>query len=151
TGTVLGDRFEVDQWIGAGGMGVVYSGLDRVTRARVAIKVIRPSKLIELDSMRRFLGEASVVAAITHPAVVRMIHVDISEDGLLYQAQEFVEGATLEEHLSAGTWPQAEAARLGEVLCDALAAAHDHGVVHRDVKPGNVMLIDQSPGLKLLD
>jgi Lon protease-like protein len=150
-GAVLGERFEVGETIGAGGMGVVYSGLDRITGAKVAIKVIRSSSLIELDAMHRFLGEASAVAAITHPAVVRVIHVDISEEGLLYQAQEFVDGRTLENHLVEGAWPQGEAARLGAVLCDALAAAHVHGVIHRDVKPANVMLITDSPGLKLLD
>jgi serine/threonine-protein kinase len=101
--------------------------------------------------MRRFLGEAGVVATISHPAVVRMISVDVSEDGFLYQAQELVDGRPLDEREDDGPWPEAEVARLGSVLCDALAAAHERGIVHRDVKPSNVMLIGEEPGLKLLD
>lgn len=150
-GDVLAERFEIRATLGAGAMGIVYAGRDRVTGADVAIKVIRPGSAVEMEAMRRFLGEASAVASITHPAVVRMIHVDISGDGLLYQAQELIEGSTLDEHLHDGPWPQVAAARLGAVLCDALAAAHEHGVIHRDVKPSNVMLLTEAPGLKLLD
>ena len=150
-GALLGDRFEIGDTIGSGGMGVVYSGRDRITGSTVAIKVIQATSSTELDAMRRFLGEASAVAAITHPAVVRMIHVDISEEGFLYQAQELVEGQTLEQRLQDGPWPEASVARFGAVLFDALAAAHVHGVIHRDIKPANVMLIDEAPGLKLLD
>ncbi len=150
-GSVLGERFEIGDKLGAGAMGEVYAGRDRATGAKVAIKVIHPTTAIELDAMRRFVGEAAMVAAITHPAVVRMIHVDLSADGFLYQAQELLEGETLEDEMQGGPWPQARVARFGEVLCDALAAAHVHGVIHRDVKPANVMLIDKAPGLKLLD
>ena len=150
-GLVLGERFEIGDKLGAGAMGEVYAGRDRATGAKVAIKVIQPTNAIELDAMRRFVGEAAMVAAITHPAVVRMIHVDLSSDGFLYQAQELLEGETLEERMQHGPWPEGRVARFGEVLYDALAAAHVHGVIHRDVKPANVMLIDAAPGLKLLD
>jgi len=150
-GVVLGERFEIGEPLGKGGMGVVYSGRDRVTDATVAIKVIQATNSTELDAMRRFLGEAGAVASITHPAVVRMIHVDVSEDGLLYQAQERIDGETLEHRLGKEPWPEADVARLAAVLCEALAAAHARGVIHRDVKPGNVMLTREAPGLKLLD
>jgi serine/threonine-protein kinase len=150
-GDVIGDRFEVGERIGAGAMGLVYTGTDRVTGARVAIKVIKTNSSMDIDSMRRFLGEASAAAAFTHPAVVGMVHVDIAGNGLLYQVQELVTGQSLDEVLQAGPWAQADVARFGAVLCDALAAAHSHGVVHRDVKPSNVMLTPAGPGLKLLD
>ena len=151
-GVVLGDRFEVQESIGEGGMGVVYSGLDRTTRERVAIKVIQASSTRQLDAMHRFLREAASAAAVTHPAVVRMLHVDVSEDGMLFQVQELVQGVTLQQRIRAGhRWDPGVAARIISVLCDALAAAHARGIVHRDVKPGNVMLTSVAPGMKLLD
>jgi hypothetical protein len=151
-GVVLGDRFEVREPIGEGGMGAVYSGLDRTTRERVAIKIIQASSTRQLDAMHRFLREAASAAAVTHPAVVRMLHVDVSEDGMLFQVQELVQGVTLQQRIRAGhRWDPGIAARTISILCDALAAAHARGIVHRDVKPGNVMLTPLAPGMKLLD
>jgi hypothetical protein len=151
-GLVLGDRFEIKEMLGAGGMGAVYSAIDRTNRARVAVKVIRASTSQELDALRRFIREAGTAARIDHPAVVRMIHVDVSDDGMLFQAQELVEGITLQHRLRSGRrWEPGVIARLASVLCEALAAAHAVGVVHRDVKPSNVMLTRAAPGLTLLD
>jgi hypothetical protein len=150
-GTVLADRFEIRGKLGAGGMGVVYSGRDRITNSTVAVKVIRPGETIGIDAVRRFLGEAGAVAQIMHPAVVRMVNVDVTEEGYLYQAQEFVDGRTLDNRIDDGPWPEGDVARLGSVLCQALAAAHARGIVHRDIKPANIMLTADEPGLKLLD
>ena len=150
TGTVLGDRFVIEELLAEGGMGAVYRGLDRSSGARVAIKVIHAPSTRQLDALRRFIREAGAAATLTHPAVVRMIHVDVSAGGLLYQVQELVNGETLARRLGR-KWSPSEAARLTAVLADALAHAHAHGVVHRDVKPDNVMLTATAPGLKLLD
>jgi serine/threonine-protein kinase len=151
-GAVLGDRFEVGSLLGAGGMGAVYGGVDRATGARVAIKVIQAGSSQQLDGLRRFLREARSAATVTHPAVVRTLHVDVSDDGLLYQVQELVEGETLQRRcVATRRWEAGAVARLVAVLCGALAAAHAKGVVHRDVKPANVMLTLSPPGLKLLD
>jgi Protein kinase domain len=151
-GLVLGDRFEIGELLGSGGTGAVYSGIDRTNGGRVAIKVIRASTSRELDALRRFIREAGTAARVEHPAVVRMIHVDVSDDGMLFQAQELVEGTTLQRRLRRGhRWEAGVIARLASVLCEALAAAHGVGVVHRDVKPANVMLTSAAPGLKLLD
>ena len=149
-GTILGERFIVDQAIGEGGMGTVYTGTDTSSGARVAIKVIQAASSGQLEAMRRFIREAGAAAMVVHPAVVRMIHIDVSPDGLLFQVQELVDGRTLSSWLGK-KWPAADAARLVSVLCDALAAAHAQGVIHRDVKPDNVMLSPHAPGLKLLD
>jgi hypothetical protein len=148
--TLLGGRFQVGNIIGEGGMGAVYEGVDQVTRARVAIKVVQATSTRTLDALRRFAREAGTAAAITHPAVVRMIDVDISDDGLLFQVQELIDGEPL-SRLAKRAWSPGDAARLGAVLCDALAAAHAVGVIHRDVKPENIMLTSSVPGLKLLD
>ena len=151
-GVVLGERFVVDELIGEGGMGAVYAGLDLSTKERVAIKVIQASSAQQLDALHRFLDEAGTAATVAHPAVVRMLHVDVSDDGMLFQVQELVLGETLFDRLRGDPpWTIERVARLGGVLCDALAAAHEQGVVHRDVKPGNIMVTRTAPGMKLLD
>jgi serine/threonine-protein kinase len=151
-GTVLGGRVEIGAKIGEGGMGVVYRGRDLVTHKMVAVKVVQAGSANELDGLHRFLHEARAMASMTHGAIVRSIHVDVSEDGRLFQMMEFVEGETLESHLArSGPLPVPVACRVGAVLAAALAAAHAAGVVHLDVKPSNVMLTRAAPGLKLLD
>ena len=133
-------------------MGFVYSGVDRTTGERVAIKVIQASSARQLDALHRFLREARATATVSHPAIVRALHVDVTEDGMLFQVHEFVEGVTLHRQIENGKpWDAGLAARVCVVLCEALAAAHEVGVVHRDVKPSNIMLMSADPGLKLLD
>jgi serine/threonine-protein kinase len=148
-GALLGDRFEIGHLLGKGGMGVVYEGVDRTTGARVAIKVIQAGSSQQLAALRRFLREAKAGAMVAHPAIVRVLHVDVSDDGLFYQVLELVEGDPL--HSGQHPWDPGAVARLGSVLCSALAAAHEHGVVHCDVKPSNILLTKTSPGMKLLD
>jgi hypothetical protein len=149
-GAVIADRFVVDEPIGEGGMGRVYAGRDRTTGTRVAIKVLQVTSSKQLDALRRFIHEAGATATVSHPAVVRILAFDVSDDGLLYLVQELVEGHTLARRLDR-RWAPGEAARVGAALADALAAAHAQRVVHRDVKPDNVMLTTASPGLKLVD
>jgi serine/threonine-protein kinase len=151
-GTVLGDRFEIDRPLGFGGMGVVYRGRDRATHESVAIKLIQATTAQELESLHRFLNEAKATASVQHPAVVRSLYVDVTEDGRLYQVMELVDGVPLDVRLrSDGALGWGPAARLGAILGEALAAAHAVGIVHRDVKPPNIMLMRAAPGLKLLD
>ncbi len=151
-GTVLGDRVTIEQVLGRGGMGIVYQGWDQLTESTVAVKVVHARSEDELDTMFRTLREAEAIATLRHPAIVRTEHVGLSDDGHLYIVLELVEGRTLSEAMASdATWSQSRVARLGSILADALAQAHDSGVVHRDMKPENIMLIADTPGVKLLD
>ncbi|MCE9576415.1 MAG: serine/threonine protein kinase [Deltaproteobacteria bacterium] len=150
-GTVIAKRFEIRRLLGVGGMGVVYAAFDRVARADVAVKLVH-GNVAGVASAYRFLQEASAAAGLSHPAIVRVLHVDVTDEGRLYQVQELVLGRTLD------TWtlrdepiPPGVVARLGAALADALACAHEAGVVHRDVKPQNVMITEREPGCRLLD
>ena len=151
-GAILGDRVQIERPIGRGGMGAVYSARDLVTGKIVAVKVVQAGSAGELDDLYRFLREAQALASLTHPAIVRSFHVDVADNGQLFQVMELVTGESLEAHLDREeTIPSAHVARLGAVLAAGLSAAHAEGIVHRDVKPANVMLTRRSPGLKLLD
>ncbi len=150
-GAVIADRFEIAHLLGVGGMGVVYAAFDRVARTAVALKLVH-AHIANVDTAQRFLQEASAAASLSHPAIVRVLHVDVTDDGRLYQIQELVDGRTLDAWTELDrTLPAPIVARIGAVLADALAAAHAEDVVHRDVKPQNVMLTMTAPGCRLLD
>ena len=150
-GTRLGGRFVIDDVLGTGGMGAVYRALDTATGERVALKVIATTAVGELESVYRFLREAHASARVAHPAIVHARHVDVSE-GRLFLVFELVDGVALDRLLREGrALPSGAVARFGAQLADALAAAHAAGVVHRDVKPGNVMVTRGRAGVRLLD
>src|SRR5690606_34230473 len=120
-GTVLGDRFEIKYVVGVGGMGVVYAAIDKLVGERVAVKVVR-TQSGDVAGGVRFLQEATAAASLSHPAIVRVLHVDVTADGRLYQALELVEGQTLDACLERGRGiPKPIVARLGAVVADALA------------------------------
>ena len=151
-GARLGDRVRIESVLGQGGMGVVYRGHDSVTDLPVAVKVVQAASAAELDNLHRFLQEARAAASVQHPAIVRTLHIDVSDDGELFQIQELVVGKPLDRVLADGrALSPALVCRLGAALADALAAAHASKVVHRDVKPANILLTETGAGLKLLD
>jgi hypothetical protein len=151
-GTVLGDRVCLGQPIGRGGMGIVYEAIDRASGGRVAVKVLQPRSKGQLDAMFRMLREAEASSRVEHPAIVRTEHVGLSKDGQLFIVLEYVDGRTISQVLETDhRWPIERVAAFGEALGDALATAHERGVVHRDVKPDNVMVVSDAPGVKLLD
>jgi len=141
TGRKVG-RYELIDAVGVGAFGTVYKARDPELDRVVAIKVPRAGNLASRTDLDRFLREARSVAQLRHPSIVSVYEVGQTED-LPYLVSEFVAGVTLADLLSARRPSPREAARLVAAVGDALQYAHDMGVVHRDVKPGNIMLDEQ--------
>lgn len=135
----LAPRFAIQGELAAGGMARIYLGVDRSLDRPVAIKVLRP-ELATARGAERFLREARILARLSHPNVVT-VHEVGEADGLFYYVMDFVEGETLRERLARGPLPLREGAGVVADVLKALEAAHRAGIVHRDVKPGNVFLL----------
>ena len=148
TFTHLGDRYDVGQVIGRGGMAEVYEGTDRRLNRRVAIKVLRPDLALDPMFQERFRREAQSAAGLNHPNIVAIYDTgeDLISDGvnqvsIPYIVMEYVDGVTLRQMLNNG--PRILPERALEVIAGVLAAldyAHRHGIVHRDIKPANIMI-----------
>src|SRR5262245_32323380 len=133
--------FELIEAVGSGAFGTVYKARDPRLDRTVAIKVPRSGHLADGADLDRFLREARSVARLRHPAIVP-VH-DVGEhEGVPYLISDFVQGLTLTDLLSARRLPPREAAELVAAVADALQYAHEQGVVHRDVKPSNILLDD---------
>jgi serine/threonine-protein kinase len=148
-------RYEIQREVGRGAMGVVYQARDLLLARHVALKTIAFGPEVTPDQRRgferRFLQEARAAAALGHPSIVVVYDVGADEDsGLVYMALELLEGQTLEGVLAAGALPARDALGIAAQLADALDHAHQHGVVHRDVKPANVMRLPSGTA-KLMD
>ncbi|MEU6237626.1 protein kinase, partial [Kitasatospora sp. NPDC047058] len=149
-GAVLGGRYTLTEWIGGGGMGAVWRADDRVLERQVAVKVLHAGLLEEGTFARRFRREAQLLAAISHPGIVE-VH-DYGESGgaaeggaegerIAYIVMELVDGRPLDKVLAEdGPMPPERALGLLATALDALQAAHQQEIVHRDVKPSNLML-----------
>jgi serine/threonine protein kinase len=139
-GTTLGGRYRLDERIAGGGMGDVWRGTDEVLGRTVAIKVLLPALLDEPGFAERFRGEARTMATINHPGVVDVYDYG-SENGTAFLIMEYIEGDALSRTLSrVGRLTPARTMALLAQAADALHAAHDKGVIHRDVKPGNLLV-----------
>ncbi len=138
-GTVLGDRYEIIQLLGEGGMGAVYKAHDRELGRTVALKTIRAEFAGSADMLQRFKQEIILAREITHPNVVRIYDIGDAA-GLKFITMEFVDGEDLHTALQErGRFSPPEAADTIRQVCAALVAAHQQGVIHRDLKPQNVM------------
>ncbi|RZI98695.1 MAG: serine/threonine protein kinase, partial [Haliea sp.] len=158
-------KYQIRRPLGKGAMGVVYEGFDPVIERTVAIKTILPSQLNSSEAsaiMARFKREAQAAGRLNHPGIVAVydygeeIAQDVSEEDatmmavppassqrIAYIAMEFVKGKELKEYLDKGDrFPLSEVARIMDEILDAMDHAHSQGVIHRDMKPANVMLLD---------
>lgn len=150
-GAVLCGRFQMQRFIASGGMGEVYEAWDSELRERVAIKTIRPDLAGDPEMLERFRREVKQARAISHPNVCRVheLYCDTSATGskVWFLSMEFLDGFSLAERIRHEGRVKPEAAfELVEQIAGGLTAAHAHGVIHRDLKSGNVMLVSGAPG-----
>jgi serine/threonine protein kinase len=148
-GQVLGGKWRLDRLIGIGGMAQVFEGTHR-NGWRVALKLLRPELAIEPTIVERFLREGYLANRVQHPGAVAVLDDDLAPDGVPFLVMELLVGSTLREKLDGKPVDARDALGWIEQVLDVLAAAHDHGIIHRDVKPDNLFLTDDGT-LKVLD
>src|SRR2546427_8120995 len=141
--------YEILGPLGAGGMGEVYRAHDSRLGRDVAVKVLPDAVAFSPDRLARFEREARTVAGLSHPNIVTLFSVE-DEDGVRFLTMELVEGQSLDRLVVPGGLPVPRVLDLALALANALAAAHERSVVHRDLKPGNVM-VTRDGWVKVLD
>lgn len=144
----LGERYRLIRTIGAGGMGTVYEATDDKLGRRVAIKILPAEFAASDERHRRFSRETRIIAGLSHPSLCQVYDAGIHE-GRPFLVMELVDGETLASRLERGPLPEADVVACASQVAEALAYAHQAGVVHRDLKPANIMLTPA--GVKLLD
>ena len=149
-GKKLDGRYEIQELIGFGGMAVVFKAYDVLENRYVAVKILKEEYLDNEEFRRRFRNESKAIAMLSHPNIVKIYDVNLS-DSVQYIVMEYIDGITLKEYIGQQKvvrWK--EAIHFTVQILRALQHAHDNGIVHRDVKPQNVMLL-QDGTIKVMD
>jgi eukaryotic-like serine/threonine-protein kinase len=142
-------HYRITDMLGAGGMGAVYCAYDTQLERNVALKILPSNLASQTERIRRFTREAKAASAISHPNVAHIYEIG-EANGLYFIAMELIEGQTLAKKLNDGPFSSGEIVKIASDVSDALQTAHAKGVIHRDIKPGNIM-INSRGQLKLLD
>ena len=149
-GKRLGGRYDIKELIGVGGMANVYKAVDIIENRIVAVKILKEEYLSNDEFLRRFRNESKAIALLSHPNIVKIYDVSLG-DGIQYLVMEYVDGITLKEYIEQQhvlKWK--EAVHFTVQILRALQHAHDKGIVHRDIKPHNIMLL-QDGTIKVMD
>jgi serine/threonine-protein kinase len=142
-------HYQVLERLGEGGMGVVYRALDTHLHRPIALKLLRGAALADAERKKRFVQEARCASSLNHPNIITIYDID-AEDGVDYIAMEYVAGRTLDHVIGGKALPPPELLKYAIQVADALAAAHAAGIMHRDLKPGNIMVTEKGL-VKVLD
>jgi len=146
-GSVIAGKYEIVSILGTGGMSVVYRARDRVIGRDVALKMLSSARMADEKSVRRFQQEGTAVGRLNHPNIVSVHDFGVLDTGEPFLVMDFAEGKTVADLLAfSGRFSPLRAMRLVENVLDALVHAHEKGVVHRDLKPGNIILATSSDG-----
>jgi serine/threonine protein kinase/formylglycine-generating enzyme required for sulfatase activity len=150
------ERYEIQELIGIGGMGAVYRAQHEITKAKVAIKVLRPDLTISYEEgVGFFFEEATKTVSLQHPMIVKVLSADYTPDGSAYMVMEWLDGRTLEQEMKdRGVFPLQRVIVLLEQIAEAVAYAHRKRIIHRDLKPSNIMLVMEENGeesIRVLD
>ena len=150
---LIAGKYRLDKVIGQGGMGKIYLATHLKLKRTVAIKLMLVPE--DDEATKRFEEEAAVTASLSHPNTIRIFDFGVMEDDVLYLVMEYLDGISIKQYLKKnGAFSSILAAKLVSDVCGALMEAHDKGIVHRDIKPGNIMLVRMTEGgvrAKLLD
>ncbi len=150
TGTILKDRFVLEDVVGSGGMAIVYRATDRVTGNTVAVKILKEEFVSDEQFRRRFLNESRAISMLRHRNIVSVIDFDF-EGNLQYIVMEYVDGITLKDFIrSQKIIPAGIAIKVTMQILSALQHAHERGVIHRDIKPQNIMILNDGT-IKVMD
>lgn len=153
-GSTFDDRYEIIQLIAQGGMGSVYKARELALNRLVAVKLLQPSLMVDSEYYSRFRLEGAVLSRLSHPGIVNFYRFGVWQEKVAYIVMEMVDGQSLRNELDEhGSLSSARAAEIGIQLCSAIEAAHKQNVVHRDLKPDNIILIRESDGefVKVID
>jgi serine/threonine protein kinase/formylglycine-generating enzyme required for sulfatase activity len=150
------ERYEIQELIGIGGMGAVYRAQHEITKAKVAIKVLRPDLTISNEEgVGFFFEEATKTVSLQHPMIVKVLNADYTPDGSAYMVMEWLDGRTLEQEMKAnGAFSLQQVVVLLEQIAEAVSYAHRKRIIHRDLKPSNIMLVREENGeesIRVLD
>ena len=143
-------HYQIEEKLGGGGMGVVYKARDLKLKRTVALKFLPPELTRDEEAKVRFMHEAQAASALDHVNVGSIHEIDEAEDGRLFIAMAYYAGETLKKKIARGPLPVAEALDYAVQIAQGLSKAHEAGIIHRDVKPANVMVTEEGV-VKIVD